>query len=97
MAFPPPVPSPPTPAQLNSLCAEAAAIARSWTWQEGDISLQSVMTHADAATNRDGRVMYDNYWPMISLVSVNAGTCCSSRRTAPVMAASSCASVPHHA
>ena len=56
---------PPTPAQLTSLCTEAAAIARSWGWQEGDISLQSVMTHAEAASNRDGRVMHDNYGPMI--------------------------------
>ena len=55
---------PPTPAQLNSLCAEAAAIARSWGWQDADISLQSVMTHAEAASNRDGRVMHDNYGPM---------------------------------
>ena len=56
---------PPTPAQLNSLCTEAAAIARSWGWQDADISLQSVMTHAEAASNRDGRVMHDNYGPMI--------------------------------
>ena len=56
---------PPTPAQLTTLCAEVAAIARSWGWQEADISLQSVMTHAEAASNRDGRVMHDNYGPMI--------------------------------
>ena len=37
---------PPTPAQFTNLCAEAAAISRSWGWQAGDISLQSVMTHA---------------------------------------------------
>ena len=56
---------PPTPAQLSSLCTEAAAIARSWGWQEADINLQSVMTHAEAASNRDGRVMHDNYGPVI--------------------------------
>ena len=54
-----------TSAQLTSLCAEAAAIARSWGWHEADISLQPVMTHAEAASNRDGRVMHDNYGPMI--------------------------------
>ena len=63
--IPDPWTQPPTPAQLTSLCAEAAAIARSWGWQEGDISLQSVMTHAEAASNRDGRVMHDNYGPVI--------------------------------
>ena len=45
----------------SSRCPEAAAIARSWGWQEGDISLQSVTTHAEAASNRDERVMHDNY------------------------------------
>ena len=45
--------------------AMPAAIARSWGWQDADISLQSVMTHAEAASNRDGRVMHDNYGPMI--------------------------------
>ena len=63
--IPDPWTQPPTPAQLTSLCAEAAAIARSWGWQEGDISLQSVMTHAEAASTRDGRVMHDNYGPVI--------------------------------
>ena len=43
--IPDPWTQPPTPAQLSSLCAEAAAIARSWGWQKGDISLQSVMAH----------------------------------------------------
>ena len=32
---------------------EASAVARSWGWQEADISLQSVMIHAEAASNRD--------------------------------------------
>ena len=63
--IPDPWTQPSTPAQLNSLCAEAAAIARSWDWQDADISLQSVMTHAEAASNRDGGVMHDNYGPMI--------------------------------
>ena len=65
--IPDPWTQPPTPAQLNSLCAEAAAIARSWGWQDADISLQSVMTHAEAASNRDGRVMHDNYGPLMWL------------------------------
>ena len=63
--IPDPWTQPPTPAQLTSLCAEAAAIARSWGWQEADISLQSVMTHAEGASNLDGRVMHDNYGAMM--------------------------------
>ena len=63
--IPDPWTQPPTSAQLTSLCAEAAAIARSWGWHEADISLQSVLTHAEAASNRDGRVMHDNYGPVI--------------------------------
>ena len=42
--IPDPWTQPPTSAQLTSLCAEAAAIARSWGWQASDISLQSVLT-----------------------------------------------------
>ena len=53
----------PTPAQLTSLCAEAAAIARSWGWSAEDITIRTVMTHAEPASNRDGRVMHDNYGP----------------------------------
>ena len=40
---------PPTPVQLDSLCGETVAIA---------LSIQSVMTHAEAASNRDGRVTH---------------------------------------
>ena len=63
--IPNPWTQPPTSAQLQSLCAEAAAIARSSGWSESDITIRSVMTHAEAASNRDGRVMHDNYGPMI--------------------------------
>jgi hypothetical protein len=56
---------PPTEAQLEAMCREAARIAASWGWSAGDISLQTVMTHAEAASNRDGRWMHDNYGPVI--------------------------------
>ena len=56
---------PPTPAQLESLCAETAAIARSWGWSAEDITIQRVMTHAKAASNKDGRLMHDNYGPVV--------------------------------
>ena len=56
---------PPTPAQLESLCAETAAIATNWGWSASEITIQRVMTHAEAASNRDGRVMHDNYGPVV--------------------------------
>jgi hypothetical protein len=56
---------PPTAVQLEALCQEAAAIARSWGWSAADITIQRLMTHAEAASNRDGRVMLDNYGPVI--------------------------------
>ena len=56
---------PPTEAQLEAMCQEAARIAAGWGWSAGDISLQTVMTHAEAASNRDGHWMHDNYGPVI--------------------------------
>ncbi|TVS02372.1 MAG: N-acetylmuramoyl-L-alanine amidase [Cyanobium sp. PLM2.Bin73] len=56
---------PPTEAQLEAMCREAAEIARSWGWQADAITIQRVMTHAEAASNRDGRWMHDNYGPVI--------------------------------
>jgi len=62
---PDPWSQPPTPDQLQGLCAETAAIARSWGWHADDITISTVMTHAEAASNRDGRIMHDNYGPVI--------------------------------
>lgn len=56
---------PPTPVQLEALCQEAARVARSWGWGAGDITIQRLMTHAEAAANRDGRQPHDNYGPVI--------------------------------
>ena len=56
---------PPTEDQLNAMCRETAAIARSWGWGQADITIEKVMTHAEAAANRDGRSMHDNYGPVI--------------------------------
>ena len=56
---------PPTAAQLEAMCGEVARVARSWGWAADDISIQRVMTHAEAASNRDGRLMHDNYGPVI--------------------------------
>ena len=46
------------------LC-RAAAVARSWGWGADQITVERVMTHAEAASNRDGRWMHDNYGPVI--------------------------------
>jgi hypothetical protein len=56
---------PPTALQLEALCQEAAAAARSWGWGPEAITIQRVMTHAEAAANRDGRQPHDNYGPVI--------------------------------
>ena len=56
---------PPTEAQLTGMCAEAARILHGWGLTPDQVSLQRVMTHAEAASNRDGRVMHDNYGPVI--------------------------------
>ncbi|EDY39370.1 conserved hypothetical protein [Cyanobium sp. PCC 7001] len=56
---------PPTEAQLDRMCREAAEIARGWGWGAEEITIERVMTHAEAASNRDGRWMHDNYGPVI--------------------------------
>ena len=63
--MPDPWTQPPTAAQLTSLCQEAAAIASRWGWGTDQITIQRVMTHAEAASNRDGRWMHDNYGPVV--------------------------------
>ena len=55
---------PPTEAQLEAMCQEVAAVARSWNWRADEITIQRVMTHAEAAANRDGRLMHYNYGPV---------------------------------
>jgi hypothetical protein len=55
---------PPTAAQIEAMCQEVAAVARSWNWRANDITIERVMTHAEAASNRDGRLMHDNYGPV---------------------------------
>ena len=54
----------PSPLQLSSLCHEAASLARRLGWGAEEITLQRVMTHAEAAANRDGCTLHDNYRPV---------------------------------
>ncbi|MEO1003760.1 MAG: N-acetylmuramoyl-L-alanine amidase [Cyanobacteria bacterium J06638_7] len=56
---------PPTEVQIEAMCGETARIARSWGWSPADITIERVLTHAEAASNRDGRWMHDNYGPVI--------------------------------
>ena len=53
----------PTKPQLESLTAEAASIGKSWGWKPSDVTIKRVMTHAEAASNKDGRRPHDNYGP----------------------------------
>jgi len=53
----------PKPKQLEAMTAEAAVIAKGWGWSAGDVSIKNVMTHAEAASNKDGRSPHDNYGP----------------------------------
>ena len=53
----------PKPKQLESMMAEAANVAKTWGWKPSDVSIRNVMTHAEAASNKDGRSPHDNYGP----------------------------------
>ena len=50
-------------------------MARSWGWRDTDITIERVMTHAEAASNRDGRWRHDNYGPVIWGCLPWAGPC----------------------
>ncbi len=49
--------------QVNSMTLEAAKLALAWGWKEKDINIKNIMTHAEAAANRDGRSPTVNYGP----------------------------------
>lgn len=44
---------PPTPIQIENLCKEVAQLAFQLGWKPEDISIYRVLTHAEAAANRD--------------------------------------------
>ena len=44
---------PPTDRQINSMCQEVASISLDLGWSPGDITVKRVLTHAEAASNRD--------------------------------------------
>lgn len=54
----------PKKVQLEAMMAEAANIAKTWGWTANDVNIKRVMTHAEAASNKDGRRPHDNYGPV---------------------------------
>lgn len=55
--------TPPTSKQLEGICREVATIIKGWGWLESDISIKNILTHAEAASNRDGWIAHENYGP----------------------------------
>ena len=49
--------------QIDNMAKEAARIAKMWNWSPSDINIKSVMTHAEAGSNKDGVYATDNYGP----------------------------------
>lgn len=54
---------PPTRQQLEAMCREVARVIKVWGWKEADISVVNILTHAEAASNRDGWRAHENYGP----------------------------------
>ncbi|AFK66392.1 hypothetical protein SWPG_00144 [Synechococcus phage S-CBM2] len=44
------------PIQYESMAQEVANIAKAWGWSKNDITIKNVMTHAEAASGKDGRL-----------------------------------------
>lgn len=56
---------PPTSAQVETLCREVARLIRDdWQWPADAISVRTILTHAEAAANRDGWIAHENYGPV---------------------------------
>jgi len=54
----------PSGKQIDSLSAEIADVAKKRGWKESDISVKNIMTHAEAASGKDGELpRNDNYGP----------------------------------
>ena len=55
---------PPTSPQLVGMMKEAARIGMSWGMKPSDVTNKRVMTQAEAASNKDGLGLHDNYGPV---------------------------------
>lgn len=63
--IPDPWTQPPTSRQVETMCREVARLIRDdWGWTPDDISVRRIMTHAEAASNRDGWNAHENYGPV---------------------------------
>ena len=51
------------PAQYEGMANLVAKIAKEWGWTPANITINNVMTHAEAGSNRDGAALHDNYGP----------------------------------
>lgn len=50
--------------QIESMAKEIANVAKAWGWSPDDINIKNVMTHAEAASGKDGLLPdNDNYGP----------------------------------
>lgn len=55
---------PPTDKQIDAMCNEVAQLATHLGWKQEDITIKKVMTHAEAASCRDGWHPHRNYGPV---------------------------------
>jgi len=57
---------PPTNQQIEAMCKEVAQLATKLQWSRDDITIKKVMTHAEAASNRDrmNPKPHENYGPV---------------------------------
>jgi hypothetical protein len=55
---------PPTDNQIEAMCQEVAQLATRLGWKQEDITVKKVMTHAEAASCRDGWHPHGNYGPV---------------------------------
>jgi len=51
---------PPARPSSNAMCRETRRSPAAWGWGQADITIEKVMTHAEAAANRDGRSIAPN-------------------------------------
>lgn len=56
--------SPVKSSQYESMAKEVAKLAKAWKWSAADINVRNVLTHAEAASNKDGWQAHDNYGPV---------------------------------
>ena len=51
------------PEQYEGMANLVAKIGKEWGWTPANITINNVMTHAEAGSNKDGAAMHDNYGP----------------------------------